>query len=196
MLLQEFVVSGTQGFLEHPLAEFQPPIEGAKPGYLFVISSGNQLYSGTGNALFDWIRYARDHFRFGILMDCANPDNFTIAKTFCAKNKIKFLVETPAPKMGAPNPGVARIARHLASGEWPFVEIVSWANASTNLDVVSSAPITTMVIFTPYTQPHWTIGDSASHFLLDPVFKHVLKKSRCHGLRVTFGTNQHSAGIS
>ncbi|MGB9188678.1 MAG: glycosyltransferase [Methylovirgula sp.] len=149
----------------------------SKPGYLFVICSGNQLYSGTGTAIFEWIRYAKDHFRFGLLMDCTERRNFDIGKKFCADNGVKFIPEVPAPKLGACDPGVARIAHYLRSGDWPYVEIVSWANAATNIDVVTSVPNETKLIFTPHNQPKWTIADSERHFLIEPVLQLCLKRA-------------------
>lgn len=148
-----------------------------KPGYLFVVCSSNQLYSGTGTALFEWIGYAKEFFRFGLLMDCAEQRNFDIGRKFCAANGVEFIPEAPAPKWGACDPGVARIAHYLRSGDWPYVEIVSWANAATNLDVVTSAPSETKLVFTPHSQPIWTLPDSERHFLVEPVLRLCLERA-------------------
>jgi glycosyltransferase involved in cell wall biosynthesis len=148
-----------------------------KPGYLVVICSSNQLYSGTGTALFEWIRYAKERFHFGLLMDCDDKKNFDIGRAFCTDNGIEFFTEVPARKWGACDPGVARIAHHLRSGRWPYVEIVSWANAATNIDVVSSIPYETKLIFTPHAQPIWTLPGSDDHFLVEPVLRLCLERA-------------------
>jgi glycosyltransferase involved in cell wall biosynthesis len=148
-----------------------------RPGYLIVICSSNQLYSGTGTALFEWIRYAKDSFRFGLLMDCDDKRNFDLGKKFCADNGIEFFCEVPARKFGACDPGVARIAHYLKSGRWPFVEIISWANAATNVDVVTSIPPETKLIFTPHTQPVWTIPGGERHHLIEPTLRLCLDRA-------------------
>src|SRR6202012_5153798 len=118
--------------------------------YLIVICSSNQLYSGAGNALFEWIRYAKQSFHFVLLMDCDDKKNYDIGRTFCIDNGIEFFTEVPSRKSGACDPGVARTAHYLRSGRWSYVEILSWANAATNIDVVTSIAPETKLIFTPH----------------------------------------------
>jgi glycosyltransferase involved in cell wall biosynthesis len=148
-----------------------------RPGYLIVLCSSNQLYSGTGTALFEWIRYAKERFQFGLLMDCDDKKNFDIGRAFCIDNGIEFFTEVPARKWGACDPGVSRIAHYLRSGRWPYVEILSWANAATNIDVIASIPHETRLIFTPHTQPIWTLPGGDSHFLVEPVLHLCLQRA-------------------
>jgi glycosyltransferase involved in cell wall biosynthesis len=159
------------------LLNFHRPRRSERPGYLCVVASSNQLYSGTGTALFEWILYAKDFFRFGLLMDNVVARNVEVAREFCVKNGVEFISEGAARKSGAPDPGAARIAYYLRSGKWPYVEIVSWANAATNIDVVTAAPEDMTLIYTPHTQPLWTLAENERYFLVEPVFRAVLVRS-------------------
>jgi glycosyltransferase involved in cell wall biosynthesis len=65
----------------------------------------------------------------------------------------------------------------IHSKKWDFIECVSWANAATNLQVLASIAEDTKLIFTPHTQPIWTIPDYEHHFLTEIAFKKTLNRA-------------------
>ena len=150
---------------------------GLPPSYLIVLSSSCQLYSGTGTALFDWIRYARDAFEFTILIDVYDAHNFGIAQRFSAENNVCLLPSAPLPQIGCPDWGVADVGLVLRSRRWDYIECVSWANTATNLEVLSHRPPGSILLFTPHTQPFETLIGSDRYQSVAPVFERMLRES-------------------
>lgn len=62
----------------------------------------------------------------------------------------------------------------VASGRWPLVEFISWANTTTNMDIIASRTPQTRLIYTPHTQPSWTIPDAGKFWALEPAFDRAL----------------------
>ncbi len=153
------------------------PLPHGKETYLIILTSSNQLYSGTGTALFEWIRHAKHVFDFAICIDNLVARNYMIARDFCRAEGLRFLPCGPARRLGAPDPGVADAQRHAASGKWAVIEIVSWANAATNFDVVEACAPESMLVFTPHTQPAWTVPGIEENALLEPVFNRALTRA-------------------
>ena len=146
--------------------------------YLVILTSASQLYSGVGTALFEWIRYAKSSFDFAICIDNGIALNHGIARDFCSAEGLQFLPSAPAARPGAADTGVADAQLHAASGRWPVVEVISWASSATNLDVVDALCPESKLIFTPHTQPTWTIPGGVGRFwLIEPVFDRVLARS-------------------
>lgn len=148
-----------------------------KPRYLFVVPSTCQMYSGTGRAIFDWIRFAKDTFEFSMLIDTDQVSNWAIAKEFCREHHIIFLSATPWLMPGCCDVLLKETADLLISDEYDIVECVSWANAATNMQVLSSLPGRTVLVYTPHTQPIWTLSESANIVCIEPVFKKMLRRS-------------------
>ncbi|WP_208948360.1 glycosyltransferase family 4 protein [Segnochrobactrum spirostomi] len=146
-----------------------------KPRYLFVLASSSQLYSGTGTAIFEWIKYARNHFDFAICIDNDNPYNYRIARTFCQDNGLPFLPSAPFAWDGGPDPGNAWASTHLNSGYWQLVEAVSWANATLNHEIVDACNSRVPIIYTPHTQPAWTMPNSDRYWALEGSFVRMLE---------------------
>ncbi len=144
------------------------------PKYLFVVSSSCQMYSGTGTAIFDWIRHSRDDFEFSFLIDNTVAVNVDVIVAFCAEQKIPLHVSAPLFLPGCPDTGLRSIALHLKQHDYDFVECVSWASASTNLSVISAKPPKPKLLFTPHTQPLNTLPDHERYFMVTPVFSRVL----------------------
>jgi glycosyltransferase involved in cell wall biosynthesis len=146
-----------------------------KPGYLFVITSSNQLFSGTGTAIFEWIKHAKKSYSFGIAIDNANIKNFRICKEFCSLEKIPLLASGPAYRRGAADPGVADALEYVRHGSWEIIEVVSWANSATNLDVLAAIREDQTLVYTPHTQPTWTIPGAKRLHLLEPAFEATIR---------------------
>lgn len=149
----------------------------ARTSLLFVVSSSCQLYSGTGTALFDWIGYARDHIDVSLLIDSADRGNFEIAERFCRAHGIRLHPSEPATWPGCPDRSPRDTARIVCSGAWDFVECVSWASAATNLDVLSARSRRTRLLFTPHTQPLWTLPEAWRYFMVPAVLRRMLAEA-------------------
>ncbi len=132
------------------------------------------MYSGTGTAIFDWIRHCRDDFEFSFLIDNAIPVNVAVTLAFCAEQKIPLHISAPLFLPGCPDTGLKSIALHLQQHDYDFVECVSWASASTNLSVMSAKRLQPRLLFTPHTQPLNTLPDHERHFMVTPVFSSML----------------------
>lgn len=145
--------------------------------YLLVVTSSNQLYSGTGTALFDWVRYAKRHYDFSLMMDNLDARNHRVGYEFCRDAGIGFIHAGAAPKAGAPDNGVANVHHVLRARPWSVVEIVSWANAATNLDVLTAREAGTTLVFTPHTQPIWTLSDHERYFLVGPTLRRAVAEA-------------------
>nr|WP_246420437.1 glycosyltransferase family 4 protein [Neoroseomonas alkaliterrae] len=78
---------------------------------------------------------------------------------------------------GAPDAGVADATELAGSGRWSVIEIISWANAATNLGVVTAIRPPTILVFTPHTQPLWTLPEADRFTLVDPSFDRALATS-------------------
>jgi glycosyltransferase involved in cell wall biosynthesis len=147
----------------------------ARPTVLVVVSSSCQLYSGTGKALFDWIRHAGRALDFSILIDTGIRRNFEIAATFCREENLRLYPSPPEQVPGCPDSCPADVASVLRSRPWDYVECVSWANAATNLQVLNNLPETSRLLFTPHTQPLWTLPTPGRFFMVQHVFGTMLR---------------------
>ncbi|MBZ0266916.1 hypothetical protein K8I85_02070, partial [bacterium] len=142
-----------------------------------MLNSTCQLYSGTGTALFDWMRLAREHLDFTVLIDAGVTRNFGIARRFCREQGIPLIPSAPQPLPGCPDYGVAATGTVLTARRWDYVECVSWANAATNLAVLENLPPDATLLFTPHTQPLDTLPDHERHHSVTPVFERMLAES-------------------
>lgn len=149
----------------------------SSPSYLMIVPSSCQMYSGTGTAIFDWIRFAKNDFKFSILMDTTDLSNYSITKNFCLQHDIKLYSSRGFPLPGCIDSGIRQISDRLRFNEYDFIECVSWANASTNLNVLASKSRETKLIFTPHSQPLWTLPDPEHYFMTSVVFKETLNAS-------------------
>lgn len=149
-------------------------IESGAPSYLLVVASSCQMYSGTGTAIFDWVRYARDRFRFHLVMDVENDANFRLTQKFCADNGIAFTASRGLPLAGCIDSGIREVNALLEASEFDFVECVSWANAATNLGVLASKKPGAKLIFVPHSQPMWTLPEPERYFMVPLAFEQTL----------------------
>ncbi len=132
------------------------------------------MYSGTGRALFDWIRFAKKDFRFSVLMDLLVMSNFKITHNFCQENNIKLYPSENLFMPGCIDSGIREISDHLAKYSYDFIECVSWANTSTNLHVLVAKQKNQKLVFVPHSQPCWTVPDYKLHFMLSSAFRATL----------------------
>lgn len=149
----------------------------ATPKYLFVVASSCQMYSGTGTAIFDWVRHCRKDFEFSFLIDNTIAVNIDVTAAFCKQYEIPLHLSAPLFLPGCPDTGLKSIALHFQQHDYDFVECVSWASASTNLSVMNSKPPRPKLLFTPHTQPLNTLHDHSTHFMVTPVFSRMLQSA-------------------
>jgi glycosyltransferase involved in cell wall biosynthesis len=142
--------------------------------YLFVLASSCQMYSGTGTAVFDWIRYCRDDFAFSILMDDLVRENLGLTAAFCKEVRIPLYISESYALPGCCDTGVRSIAHHFQNHDYDFIECVSWANAATNAAVLAAKPLHSRLIFTPHSQPIWTLPDHERYFMTSRVFAKMI----------------------
>lgn len=148
-----------------------------RPSYLFVIASSSQMYSGTGTAIYDWIRYSKHKYKFTMLVDSMYDVNFSHALDFCRKNDVEFITSPPFTLPGCPDSGVKRIAEVLTETSYDIIECVSWANTSTNLNILANVPDTSLLLYTPHTQPLWTLGEPTRFPLVSAVFARMIQRA-------------------
>jgi glycosyltransferase involved in cell wall biosynthesis len=144
------------------------------PTYLIVVASSCQLYSGTGTAIFDWIRFAKRNFHFSMLMDIENELNYRIACDFCREHGIRLYSSRGLRLAGCIDSGIREINNHLNINEYDFIECVSWANASTNLNVLASKGKKAKLVYTPHSQPLWTLPNHEQYFMTSIAFRETL----------------------
>ncbi len=144
---------------------------------LVVVSSSCQLYSGTGTALFDWMRYAAAELDFSLLVDTGLTRNFQVAARFCSETGVALYPSEGEPIPGCPDMRPSSIGRALQGRHWDVIECVSWASAATNMEVLANRPAGSRLVFTPHTQPMWTLAGNDRHFLVGPVLARMLAES-------------------
>lgn len=150
-------------------------IKSAMPSYLLVVASSCQMYSGTGTAIFDWLRYANNRFRFHVIMDVENDANFRLTQQFCWEHGVEFTASRGLQLPGCIDSGIKEINALLESTEFDFIECVSWASAATNLSVLTSSRRDAKLIFVPHSQPQWTLPDPERYFMVPMVFEQMLQ---------------------
>jgi glycosyltransferase involved in cell wall biosynthesis len=148
-----------------------------KPSYLFIIASSCQMYSGTGTAIYDWIKYSTGKYKFTMLMDSMHEVNFNHASDFCRRNDVTFISSPPFLLPGCPDSGIKRIADVLAETPYDIIECVSWANASTNLNILTNVPDQSLLLYTPHTQPLWTLGEPTRFPLVSQAFTRMIQRA-------------------
>lgn len=147
------------------------------PSYLIVAPSSCQMYSGTGTAIFDWIRFAKNQFSFHVVMDIENDSNFRLTQNFCVEHGVAFTSSLGLSLPGCIDSGIKDINALLESRDFDFIECVSWANAATNLSVLASRKHSAKLIFVPHSQPLWTLPDPKRHFMVPSAFEKMLNTS-------------------
>lgn len=144
--------------------------------YLFIIPSSVQMYSGTGRVIKDWIRNTREIFDFYILMDVGNVENYRITKQICESYGVKLITGIPTIIPGCNDFMIENINSVCDSLQFDYIEIVSWANAATNLAAVLSLPKKSEIIFTPHYQPINSIPNYHKYFSIEPFFEEIIQR--------------------
>ena len=123
------------------------------------------------------MRFARGDIDFSVLIDNADFDNFLIATKFCKENGISLYPSEAFWVPGCPDAAPRQVARMVQSATWDAIECVSWASAATNLEVLRNRRPGIPLLFTPHTQPIWTLSTPNRFYMVPPVFDLMLDES-------------------
>jgi len=154
-----------------------PALSAERPAMLLVLSSANQLYSGTGRVIFETLGRLLDVVDLEVVIDDADERNVALAREFCHRNGVVVHVGPARRMAGAPDTGNAELEDVLASRRWDLVLGVSWANAATNtmlLDHLGEAALA----YLPLHQPSWTIPmDEHGREVVERVHRKMLARA-------------------
>lgn len=151
--------------------------QSGKPKYLIVVPSSCQMYSGTGTAIFDWVRFAKNDFDFSILIDNDVPENARIVAEFCASELVNLLSGTHHFLPGCVDVVIREIPIVVMSHPFSVVECVSWANSGNNMSVLAAISDETCLVYTPHTQPLWTVPAGSQLACVVPVFREMASRA-------------------
>lgn len=144
--------------------------------YVTTVSSSNQMYSGTGRVVFDWLRYSSSHFDHTIIIDNKWIRNTDFVRQKCCEYGFNFIVTDPDVVFGAADTRPRfQFAQYLKDAD--IVEVHSWANAATNLSVIAELSSHQKLVFTPHFQPEWTLGQPWQFYLTTPTMALVLQRA-------------------
>lgn len=121
---------------------------------LFVVSSGSQMYSGIGRAIFELTRRTLGPIRYEFAVDDGNERNVETLSRFCSEHCIPLHIGAAGDGTG--DPGNRDLPDLLHRGGWDAVECVSFANSATNGSILKHASHLP-ILYTPHYQPMWTI---------------------------------------
>ncbi|MFL5844064.1 MAG: glycosyltransferase family 4 protein [Solirubrobacteraceae bacterium] len=121
-----------------------------------MLSSSNQLYSGTGRVLFETLGRLLDRLDLSVSIDDLVDQNVAIARAFCDRHDVPIVVGPSTVVPGAPDSASALLPELLAQ-PWDVVLSVSWANAATNALVHAHLPDHVSLVYLPLHQPTWTV---------------------------------------
>lgn len=147
------------------------------PRLLIVLSSTNQLYSGTGRVLFENLRRLIDRFAIEIAIDDHEVRNSRIAKDFCTRHGLRCHLGQATAVTGPSDSGNRSLGGLLGSGSWDIVMGVSWANAATNTALLQSLGDAALA-YLPLHQPSCSIPlDAAGRTVVERVHREMLVRA-------------------
>ncbi|MDX6718195.1 MAG: hypothetical protein QOJ63_449 [Solirubrobacteraceae bacterium] len=150
---------------------------GPRPRVLLVLSSSNQLYSGTGRVIFETLGRLAGELALEVAIDDADPRNVGLATAFCSAHGLRLHLGPGERLAGAPDAGNAGLADLLDSDAWDIVMAVSWANAATNRTLLEHVGNTALA-YLPLHQPSWTVAlDEGGRKLVGEVYREMLLRA-------------------
>ena len=142
-----------------------PDAAGPRMRVLSILSSGNQMYSGVGRAVFELTSRLAERVAYEFVIDDYEPRNVRLVLEFGARHGIPVHVGPALLTPRSMDTFSASLPGLLRRDDWDAVEAISWANAGTN-DVVLREVADRPLIYTPHYQPSWTVPmppDVADH---------------------------------
>ncbi len=123
---------------------------------LALISSSNQIYSGIGRNIRELGKRLGAHVEFEFATDDAYPKNRDLLVKFAQEMGSKVHVGrgyTDLHYIDSVNDSLPEL---LAEQRWDAIELIGWANASTNRMGLEGAG-NALIFYTPHYQPTWTV---------------------------------------
>lgn len=148
-----------------------------RPRMLLVLSSSNQLYSGTGRVVFETLGRLLEELDIEVTIDAEDVRNVEVARAFCERHGLALHVGEPVRVAGAPDAGNADLGAVLRSEPWDIVMGVSWANAATHGALLGKLGDAALA-YLPLHQPTWTVPlDEAGRRIVDDVHRAMLERA-------------------
>jgi glycosyltransferase involved in cell wall biosynthesis len=149
----------------------------SRPSVLLVLSSANQLYSGTGRVIFETFGRLIDSFKLELAIDDTHRQNVEVAEAFCSKHEVVLHLGRGEAVPSAPDIRNSELPELLETHRWDIVMGVSWANAATN-QVVLAGVGDAAVAYLPLHQPSWTVPlDDAGIVMVEDVHRDMLRRA-------------------
>ena len=136
-----------------------PVPAGRKMRALLVLSSGNQMYSGIGRAVFELTARLQERVDFEFSIDDGHRKNVDLVRQFGRDHAIPVHVGPSVSSPQALDPCSATLGSLLSEDRWDLVEAVCWANSATN-GIVLRAIGDRALVYTGHFQPLWTVAMS------------------------------------
>lgn len=150
----------------------------SKPSLLLVLSSSNQLYSGTGRVIFETLGLLVDRFAIEVSIDEIDPRNVGLARAFCSAHGLPLHLGAPRTLAGAPDSGNGALGELLQERRWDIVMGVSWANAATNDMLLADLDDRVALAYLPLHQPTWTVPlDELGRSVVESTHRAMLRRA-------------------
>jgi FkbM family methyltransferase len=148
-----------------------------RPRLLLVLSSANQMYSGTGRVIMETYRRLRGEFDVEFAIDDTHTQNVEVTEAFCAEHTIALHLGKGGTSPGAPDTFNEGLASLLETLEWDIVMGVSWANAATNRALLEGVGDRALA-YLPLHQPSWTIPlDALGQSVVESTHRDMLRRA-------------------
>ena len=139
-----------------PERRLLPVAAGPRMRVLSVLSSGNQMYSGIGRAVFELTARLKERAEFEFAIDDLDPRNLNLVLEFGREHGIPVHVGPALTSPKSLDSASATLPALLRRGDWDLVEALCWANSATNALVLRELGDRALV-YTPHYQPLWTV---------------------------------------
>jgi glycosyltransferase involved in cell wall biosynthesis len=123
---------------------------------LFALASTNQFYSGIGRNIRELAIRMSDRIALEFSIDDQITRNVDLLVEFGREHGIPVHVGKSRHDPDFYTPFNDDLPPLLRRGRWDAIELVGWANATTNLRVLEEAG-DAVLIYTPHYQPMWTV---------------------------------------
>ena len=139
----------------------------ARPGrrmrVLFVLNSMSQIYSGIGRSIRELAVRMTDRVALEFAIDDFVPRNVDLLVGFGDKHGFPVHVGPSRHDPDFYTPFNDDLPALFGQGRWDAIELVSWANASSNLTAMECAGGDAVLVYTPHYQPLWTVPMAPEH---------------------------------
>ena len=140
---------------------------------LALVASSNQIYSGIGRNIRELGKRLGDKVELEFATDDLFPRNTDLLAKFARENHSKLHIGHGYYVPESMDPVNDSLPGLLAEGRWDAIELIGWANATTNRMGLEGAG-DALIFYTPHYQPTWTVPMSATRALSCETIHHQL----------------------